>query len=129
MLSKNNIWRFRALDKDGKPVESAPKMSTFTVRGPGTKAELIRGATILLNSHRADAMRIGLEDPGYKLDESSIEPLGHTDNEVGFWRTGGAAPLDLPTDAAVRAEDRKFLAEKMGVEPDDIPEPERGRKR
>lgn len=118
MLSKNNVWRFRVVGGDGKPVGTAEGASTITVRGPATKPELLKSAAILLNSKRADAIRAGLDDPGYVIDEASIEPLGHTDTEVGFWAPQGAKPLDLPTDAAVRKDQRKFIADKIGVNPD-----------
>ena len=114
-LGKVNIWKFKATGADGKPVESAPGMTSFTVKGPASKPALVEAATLLLNSKRADAIRIGLEDPGYKLDESSIEPVGHTDADVGQFFVPGGKPLDLPTDAAVRKADRKLVAEKLGL--------------
>lgn len=118
-LSKVNIWRFRATGADGKPVESAPGMTTFTVKGPATRPALIEAARILLDSKRADAVNVGLPDPGYKLDEASIEPVGHTDVDVGFWvPPADAKPIDLPTDAAVREADRRLLQEKTGISPD-----------
>jgi hypothetical protein len=115
MLGKNNVWRFRVLGGDGKSVETGEGSNTITVRGPASKPELIRSAEILLNSKRADAIRAGLDDPGYRIDEGSIEPLGHTDTEVGFWSPAGGKPLSLPTDPAVREDQRKFLADKLGA--------------
>ena len=119
MLSKNNIWRFRVLGGDGKPVSTAEDASTLTVRGPATKPALIDAANLLLNSKRADAVRAGLDDPMYRLDESSIEALGHTDTEVGFWAPQGEPKaLNLPTEAAVRADHRRLIAEKTGIATD-----------
>lgn len=115
MLSKNNIWRFKVLGGDGKSVKTAEDMTTLTMRGPGTKAALIESATILLTSKRADAINAGLDDPGYKIDESSIEPLGHTDAEVGKWKLPGGKTLDLPTDATVREQDRALIQEKLNL--------------
>lgn len=117
-LGNVNIWRFAAVDKDGEVFESAPGMRKFLVHGPATKRDLIAAAHLLLNAKRLDAIRAGIDDPGYKLDESSIEPVGHSDAELGQWRPDGAMPLNLPTDPAVRASHEKLIAEKLGVNPD-----------
>lgn len=119
MLSKNNIWRFKVLGGDGKAVATGEDgESTITMKGPATKADLIRLANILLTSRRRDAVDSGLDDPGYTLDEASIEPLGHTDADIGAFRPAGAKQLTLPTDPVVREKDRALIAEKLGLNAD-----------
>jgi hypothetical protein len=116
---KNNIWEFQAKGKGGEVVESAPGMKSFVLRGPGTLLDLVNSATILLNSRRLDAIRIGLPDPEYAIIPESIKPLGHTDHntqEIGQWAPPVVvAPLQLPTDPAVRAAHEKLIAEKLGI--------------
>jgi hypothetical protein len=117
MLSRVNIWRFKVLGGDNQHVTTADGGGgSITVKGPPNKAELLKAAAILLNSRRSEAMRAGLDDPGYHIDEASIEPLGHTDDDIGSWVPEGAKMLELPTDAAVRADKEKFLATKLGGE-------------
>jgi hypothetical protein len=101
------VWKWQAKDKDGKPVESAPGVNVFTSRGPGTKRDLIQGATIMLNSKRMRAVRDGLQDPGYKIDEASIKAEEVDDSPFGQWVPPGAQPVKLPSEreaeeAAVR---------------------------
>jgi hypothetical protein len=118
MIGKNNIWEWQAKDKDGKVVETAPGMKSITMRGPGTLPDLIASANLFLYCKRLDAVRIGLPDPGYTLDLSSIKPLGHTDQtdqDLGVWAPTNALPVSLPTDPAVRAAHEKLIAERLGM--------------
>lgn len=113
---RNNVWRVKVLDRDNNPVISDKRGgTTLILRGPASVEDLKKGAAILLNSKRADAMRAGLEDPGYHIDESSIEPAGHSDDDVGMWFPPGAKPVNLPTDAAAQAARDKLIAERLGV--------------
>lgn len=116
--AKNNIWRCKIVDSGGNPVQPAPGMTYLEIRGPGTKADAIEAIRLLLDSKRVDAMRVGEDDPGYQMAEGSLEPLGHTEittADFGRFRPNGAAPLDLPTDAAVRAAHEKLIADKLGT--------------
>lgn len=113
MLSKVNIWKFRVLDGAGKAVETAPGSTTITIKGPASKSEAVKAANLLLDSKRADAVRAGIDDPGYKLDEASMEAVGHTDGDVGFWSPAEAKSLDLPTDATVREQHRRVIRENV----------------
>ena len=114
--TRNNVWRVRVLDRDGNPVDTDGTGATSMVlKGPATREDLIRSAAILLNGKRADAMRAGLEDPGYHIDEASIEPQGHTDDDIGGWFPAGARPISLPTDPAAQAARAKLIAERLGT--------------
>jgi hypothetical protein len=118
MLSKVNIWRVRVLDGNNQPVKNERGEVTAVLKGPATKAELIRSAEILFNSKRQDAIFAGLPDPGYHIDPESVEPLGHSDADLGQWRPEGARPLELPTDPAVRKQHEKLIKEKLGTTAD-----------
>ena len=117
-LSKVNIWRVRVLDGKNQPVKNDKGETTAVLKGPATKAELIRSAEILFNSKRNDAILAGLEDPGYHIDPDAIEPLGHSDADLGQWQPQGARPLVMPTDAAVRAQHEKVIKEKLAARGD-----------
>lgn len=95
-------WKWQAKDKDGNVVEAAPGQPWFFCRGPETLPQMIEGARILLNNRRVDAKRFGLPDPGYVLDESSIQAVPDDD-------TAELRPLELPTDRAVAKEHRKHI--------------------
>lgn len=120
----NIAWKWQAKDAEGKIVEAAPGQPYFYCRGPATAAEMIRGANLLLNNKRLDAVRFGLPDPGYVLDKSSLraveEPVTDLSAEpLPIGEAGKAAgadlkPLDLPTDAAVNAAHAKFIEENGG---------------
>jgi hypothetical protein len=114
--ARNDVWKWQAKDGKGRMVESAPGLTWFTSRGPTTKAEMERAARILLNSRRMDAIRAELPDPGYVVILESITPAGNSVDDVlpGDWKPPGAAPLDLPTDAAVRDNLEKTLAAEGG---------------
>jgi hypothetical protein len=113
--AKNNIWRCGVVDKDGAPVHTAPGMTTLTFRGPGTRRDAIEAVRLLLDSKRADAINAGEDDPGYKMAEGSLEALGHSDDDLGFFRPAASEPLNLPTDPAVRAAHDKIIADKLGA--------------
>lgn len=95
-----NVWRFKAVDKDGKPVESAPGATTFTCRGPTNPIDMKAAATLLLNSKRVDAIRAGFADPGYKLDEESLVAVEHSDHDLGAWIPKEAKPIQMPHESA-----------------------------
>jgi hypothetical protein len=113
--ARNNIWRVKVLDGDNRPVQNDKGETTVILRGPASRAELIRSAEILFNSKRNDALLAGLGDPGYHIDLESIEPLGHSDADLGQWKPEGARQLNLPTDPAVRAQHEKLINEKLAA--------------
>jgi hypothetical protein len=95
-MAKNNVWRMTAKDKDGKPVEAAPGMTVFTMRGPEDLKTVTLHANILLNSLRKRQWQNTGVDPEYQVVE--IKPAGFSDQtaDVGTWRPPGAAPVSLP---------------------------------
>jgi len=112
-----NEWKFQAKDKDGAIVEPSPGMAFFIARGPTSKKEMAEKATQLLDNARLDAMRAGLPDPGYVVDEESIVPAGNTpqtDQNVGTWHPSGAVPLSLPNSDVI-AEHHQRLAEEAAT--------------
>jgi hypothetical protein len=94
----NNVWKMTAKDKDGKPVESAPGMTTFIMRGPEKKATVELHGQYLLNSMRQREFDNTGVDPGYKVDK--VEPAGEFSDPavdlIGEWRPRGAEPVNLP---------------------------------
>lgn len=99
--SRPNVWSFSATDGDGKPVEFAAGKTRMVLRGPTTPNDAKRLATIYLNNERNKAMRDGYADPGYALDEASLNAVGEeeqTDTNVGTWRPDGAVPATLGAD-------------------------------
>lgn len=103
-----NVWRFRVLDKDNKPVETAPGMKFIEARGPGTPNDMKAAARLLLDNKRRDAIRAGYEDPGYHMDEGSLEPVAEDNGALpGDWRPSKAQPLQLPTEVAPEDADAR----------------------
>ncbi len=95
------VWKWKAVDKDGKPVEASPGLATFESRGPGTLLEMKNAAKILLDSKRQEAWYAGLGDPGYKIVEDSFQAI--KDDSVslpGEWKPPQAKPMQLPTESA-----------------------------
>lgn len=95
-----NVWKWKAVDKDGKPVEAAPGSPTFVSRGPVKLPDMIKAARILLDGKRRAAIRAGLPDPGYTLVEESVEAVADNAAGLGEWKPAGAVPLQLPTESA-----------------------------
>ena len=97
--SRPNVWKWKAKDKDGNPVQFAPGMTTHVFRGPTNPKDAKASAELYLANARNEAMRNGYDDPGYTLDESSLEPVGTADpltpDNVGTWKPPGTAPLTL----------------------------------
>jgi hypothetical protein len=109
-----NVWKWRAVDKDGKPVESAPGMQHFESRGPGKKADMIQAAKTLLYAKRVEAAQAGLPDPGYAVVEDSVEAVADDpvlDVDFGVRQPAGGVPVNLPTDPAVAADRERRLVE------------------
>lgn len=95
-----NVWKWKAVDKDGKPVDAAPGSPTFVSRGPVKLPDMVKAARILLDGKRRAAIRAGLADPGYTLVEESVEPVADSEAKFGEWRPPGTVPLQLPTESA-----------------------------
>lgn len=121
-------WKFQAKDKDGKVVDASPGHPFFFCRGAESKQDMIRGANILLNNKRLDAVRFGFPDPGYRLDIQSMIYVEENVNDLGagplpdltseegkeFLPTPGLSPINLPLDDAVNAAHEKLIAEQGG---------------
>jgi hypothetical protein len=109
-----NVWRFQAKDKDGAIVESSPGMTHFEFRGPTSKKEVIEAAALFFGNHRLDAMRAGLDDPGYAIDESTIEPAGNapqTATDIGTRRPEVARPIQMPNADIVAENNARVIEE------------------
>jgi hypothetical protein len=109
-----NVWRFQAKDKDGNIVESSPRTTFFEFRGPTSKKEVIEAAALFFGNHRLDAMRAGLDDPGYVIDESTIEPAGNapqTAADIGTRRPAGAVPVQMPNADVIAENNARVIEE------------------
>ena len=112
-----NVWKFSAKDKDGNIVEASPGAPFFVFRGPTSKQEVIEAAKIYFGNHRLDAMRAGLDDPGYVIDEASIQPAGEsrqTEESVGVWQPPGAVPVQMPNADVIAENNQRVIEEKLG---------------
>lgn len=109
-----NCWRFQAKDKDGATVESSPGTTFFEFRGPTSKKEVIEAAALFFGNHRLDAMRAGLDDPGYAIDESTIEPVANvpqTAMDLGTRQPAGARPIQMPNADVIAENNARVIEE------------------
>lgn len=106
---RTNVWKWQAKDKNGSIVQSSPGLNYFISRGPTTKPDMVQAANLILNNHRLDAIRAGLEDPGYELVEDSVQPAGDNQSDVGDWRPEGAVPTQLPISEAVQEHHQRLI--------------------
>lgn len=111
-------WTWQAKDAKGNLVESAPGKTEFYCRGPVTREDMIRGAKILLDNKRLHAMRFGLEDPGYVLDESTLKDVDEgTDPVEQFKAKRGLVPINLASDIAVAPKVDALIAKREAKNP------------
>jgi hypothetical protein len=109
-----NVWRFQAKDKDGNIVEASPGAPFFEFRGPTSKKEVIEAAALFFGNHRLDAIRAGLEDPEYAIDESTIEPGGSAPQnimDIGQRRPAGARPIQMPNADKIAENNARVIEE------------------
>jgi len=109
-----NVWRFQAKDKSGAIVESSPGTTFFEFRGPTSKKEVIEAAALFFGNHRLDAMRAGLDDPEYAIDESTIEPVANvpqTAMDIGTRRPSGAVPVQMPNADIIAENNARVIEE------------------
>lgn len=115
---RTNAWRWQAKDAQGRIVESSPGTTFFESRGPASKADMKELATILLNNHRMEAIRAGLDDPGYVVDEESIKPAAEApplnSTNVGAWQPPAARPIQFPNADVIQANNQRVIEEATG---------------
>lgn len=108
-------WKWQAQDKHGNIVEAAPGKPFFFSRGPSNPSDAIRAANILLECKRTDAVRFGLEDPGYELVPQSLEAVDEPESPIigGLPRTP-VEPLNLPIDGELNARHMELIEQHGG---------------